>query len=166
MNYFMKKAILTIGLFAGIGCISINQSEAQVNVGLNINIGNQPYWGPVGYNYVNYYYLPDIDVYYCVPQRQFVYLQGNRWVFATSLPGRYHSYDLDRGYKVVINDNRPYLRDDIYRNRYRNYRGRYGNQSIIRDSDDSRYYTVKGNKHYDEHHDNGKHKGWYKDRRD
>ena len=32
----------------------------------------------------DYYYLPDIDAYYYVPQRQFVYLQGRHWVFGSS----------------------------------------------------------------------------------
>jgi hypothetical protein len=48
---------------------------AQVRV--NINIGSQPVWGPVGYDHVDYYYLPDIETYYYVPTRQFVYF--NKW---------------------------------------------------------------------------------------
>lgn len=109
------------------------RSQAQVHVGVQINIGSQPQWGPVGYDHVDYYYMPDIDVYYNVPQQQYVYLDAGRWRFATALPPRYASYDVYRGYKVVINEPRPYMRADVYRERYRKYRQCYGQQVVIRD---------------------------------
>lgn len=107
--------------------------HAQVHVNVNVNFNAQPEWGPVGYDYVDYYYLPDIDVFYYVPRRQFVYLSDGRWIFAASLPVRYRSYDLYRGYKVVVNDPYPYRRCDVYRARYGRYKGWYGRQVIIRD---------------------------------
>jgi hypothetical protein len=97
-------------------------SEAQVS--WNINIGNQPVWGPTGYDHVEYYYLPDIDMYYNVPAGQYIYLEGNRWISSQYLPYRYRDYDLYHGYKVVINEPRPYLRHEEYRERYSSYRGR------------------------------------------
>ena len=99
----MKKIILITAIFLGAIAITKN-SNAQVKVGVNINIGSQPVWGPVGYDYVDYYYMPDIDAYYYVPNRQFVYLSNGRWIFATSLPVAYRHYDLYSGYKVVINE--------------------------------------------------------------
>ncbi|MFB6455352.1 hypothetical protein ACE38W_08790 [Chitinophaga sp. Hz27] len=131
----MKKAII---LFAAVilAGVSINRSNAQVSV--NINIGSQPTWGPVGYDYAQYYYMPDIDAYYNIANRQFVYLERNRWVFAPSLPG-YFNYDLDRGYKVVINEPNPWMRPDVYRARYAGYRGWYGKQVIIRNRYDNHY---------------------------
>jgi hypothetical protein len=117
----MKLFIVTLAL---VGFMQIaTPGHAQVNV--QVNIGAQPQWGPPGYRYAEYYYLPDIDVYYNVPQRQFVYLEGRRWAFAGSLPIRYRSYDLYRGRKVVINDRAPYQRCDYYRDRYRHDNGRH-----------------------------------------
>ena len=55
-------------------------AQAQVNVGLHVNIGTQPIWGPTGYDHVEYYYLPDIEAYYYVPQARFYYQDGGRWV--------------------------------------------------------------------------------------
>src|SRR5215510_5895430 len=101
----MKKIVL--GLLVATACIIHKPASAQVSV--NVNIGSQPVWGPVGYDYVDYYYLPDINTYYYVPARQFIYLSNGRWIFSTSLPSRYRNYDLYRGYKVVINQQRPYL---------------------------------------------------------
>ncbi len=129
--------VLTILFFS----IAIQQkTNAQVRLSLNLNLNSQPAWGPEGYDHVDYYYMPDIDAYYNVPQRQFVYLEGNRWVFASSLPPRYNGYNLYSGYKVVVNEPRPYLRADVYRARYAQYKGGRGpRQVIIRDSHDQRY---------------------------
>lgn len=115
------------------GMIVSQKSDAQVSVGINVNIGSQPAWGPVGYDHVDYYYMPDIDVYYNVPQRQYIYLDGGRWMYSTALPMRCRNYDIYRGYKVVVNEPRPFMRNDFYREKYRNFRGYYGRQVVLRD---------------------------------
>lgn len=140
----MKKQIWLIALL--LACTGIN-SRAQVSV--NINIGVQPIWGPVGYNYVEYYYIPDIDVYYDVRQQQYVYFDNNVWITRRSLPPRYSSYNLYSGYKVVINDPRPWTRHQQYRTQYVQYRGRSG-QGVIRDSRDTRYYANPKHPHHKE----------------
>ena len=153
----MKKTIFaTVVFFSAIAFVK--NSQAQVSIGLNVNIGAQPVWGPVGYDYVEYYYMPDIDAYYWVPRHQYVYLSGGRWVFALSLPPRYRSYDVYSGYKVVINGPRPYLHADVYRVKYAPYRGRRNEQVIIRNSEEPKYYVVKGHPKYNGH-DNGNHGG-------
>ncbi len=97
--------------------------NAQVHVNINVNAGVQPAWVPMGYERAGYYYFPDLDVYYNVPRRLFVYASGPRWIFSASLPYQYRSYDLYRGYKVVINDPYPYRHCDEYRERYGRHRG-------------------------------------------
>jgi hypothetical protein len=136
----MKKALLL--LLIAFGCLSQQNADAQIRINANINIGSQPLWGPVGYDYVDYYYMPDIDVYYHVPRRQFIYLDGGRWIFAASLPGRYRGYNLYTSPKIVINEPRPYLRADVYRVKYKNWKG--PKQIVIRDSDDDRYRNHPG----------------------
>lgn len=132
----MKKIFLISAILLSAFCY-----EAKSQVSVNINIGRQPVWGPVGYDYVDYYYLPDYDVYYDVPRGLFVYFEFGRWNFSPALPPRYGHYDLYRAYKVVINSRDPWLRNDYYRYHYRSYRGRY--QPIIRDSRDNRYYAAR-----------------------
>jgi len=116
-----------------IGIICAGNTHGQVRVNVHVNIGSQPQWGPVGYDHVEYYYLPDIDVYYSVPRQQYVYLDGGRWVFAAALPERCRTYDIYRGYKVVVNEPEPYRHGEDYRERYKNYREHYGQQVVIRD---------------------------------
>jgi hypothetical protein len=114
--------------------------EAQVRV--NVNIGAQPIWGPVGYDYVDYYYLPDVEAYYYVPERRFYYLEGGKWISGVALPERYHDFDLYHAHKIVINEPRPYLRHEIYRERYITYKGHHDDE-FIRDSHDRRYWEIK-----------------------
>ena len=123
------------------GIVFTNQSKAQVNV--NINIGSQPVWGPVGYDHVDYYYLPDIDAYYYVPQRQYIYLNNGRWTFASALPMRFKNYDIYKSYKVVVNEPKPYLHPEVYRAKYQQYKGWKGNQPMIRDNRDDRYKQAR-----------------------
>ncbi|MBL1407304.1 hypothetical protein [Sphingobacterium faecale] len=126
----MKRYFYLSLLFIGIGFAQ--PSQAQVSV--NINIGSQPLWGPVGYDYVRYYYMPEIDVYYDVSRRKYTYYQGNRWVTKSKLPGRYKHFDIYRTYKVVLNDPSPWRYHRNHRDRY----GRYANnhtQIILRDAD-------------------------------
>ncbi|HEX3166524.1 MAG TPA: hypothetical protein VHQ93_09665 [Chitinophagaceae bacterium] len=140
----MKKIFLFLTIVAG----SIIWTPASAQVRVNINIGSQPVWGPVGYDHVDYYYLPDIETYYYVPARQFVYFNNGRWIYSSSLPYRYRNYDLNRGYKVVINQPRPYQNFSMHRAEYSRYRNYGGRQMIIRNSNDPRYYLVKGHPRY------------------
>jgi hypothetical protein len=132
----MKKIITGTMLILCILCFK--QANAQLSISLNLNIDNQPAWGPTGYNHVDYYYFPDIDCYYYVPTQQFIYLNGSTWVYSSSLPPQYSNYDLYGGYKVVLNQQKPYLQDNVYRGRYASYKGHKG-QAIIRDSHDPKY---------------------------
>src|SRR4051812_6698169 len=104
-NTQMKRILLAV--IFGVASLSSISTKAQVN--LSINIGSQPQWGPTGYDHVDYYYLPDVDAYYNVPSKQYVYLDNGSWVFRPSLPAKYRGYDLYNGYKVVMNTPKPYL---------------------------------------------------------
>ena len=147
----MKKITVLTMLFLSV--VIYKPVDAQIN----INLSAQPSWGPVGYDRVDYYYLPDVDAYYSVPKRQFIYEDGNKWVFANALPARYSGYDLYKGHKVVINDPNPYLHPEIYREKYGKYKnGRGPSQVIIRDSHDERYKN--NGPRIGGHEDNGNHK--------
>jgi hypothetical protein len=137
----MKRILIFIFLL--INGLAPTSLDAQVRIGINFNIGNQPVWGPVGYNYAAYYYLPDIDVYYNVAQRQYIYLQSGRWRFSSSLPYRARNFNIYNSHKVVINESRPYLKHSFYKQKYANYIGDH-NQPIIRDSRERKYFEARG----------------------
>ena len=135
----MKKVILI--LIVAVGCLMSKPSSAQVSV--NINIGVQPVWGPVGYDYVEYYYLPEVDAYYYVPGAQFIYLNGGQWVFVNSLPSS-HYVNLYSTYIVVVNEPKPYLQHNIYFTKYGKFKHSGRKFITIKDSHEEKYFVVKG----------------------
>ena len=143
---------------------SSNTINAQVKMS---NLESQPIWGPIGYDYVENYYLPDIDAYYNVPQHRYYYYNNGGWRNGSNLPSRFTNYDEYTTYKVVVNEKEPWRNHKIYKEKYHSYKGRY-DQQLIRDSKDEKYFV---NKKHPQHskwlnqqkHDNGKHKGWYKE---
>ena len=115
--------LMTIGMV-----MLFASSSIQAQVSVNVNLGVQPSWGPVGYSSVDYYYIPDVQSYYDVRATQFIYLSNGAWIRSSRLPNQYRNYDLNRGYKVVLNDyhgSRPY---DNYRSHkvkyYKGYKGK------------------------------------------
>jgi hypothetical protein len=146
----------------------LSSLPAQVSLGLNFNVGSQPVWGPTGYDHVEYYYLPDIEAYYNVPQHLFIYQVQGRWISRSRLPSRYSNYDFYNSYKVVVNERRPYRNHRMYRDQYSSYKGRH-DQELIRDSRDSRYYVIKNHPEHNnwmkqQRHDNGNGKGNRRDK--
>ena len=120
---------------------------AQVNINLNFNLDTQPVWGPAGYDYAEYYYLPDIEVYYNVPQHRYYYYNDGHWIYSSNMPARYNHYDIYNSYKVVLNEKEPWHNHKTYRERYSSYKARH-DQKLIRDSKDSKYFK---NKNHPEH---------------
>lgn len=164
----MKKILIIAALF-----MSGISARAQIHV--SFNIGTQPVWGPTGYDYARYYYIPDIDAYYDVSAQMYVYPEGRGWRHSRTLPGRYSNVDLYSVHKIVINDANPWMHHQQHVAQYASYRGRH-DQTAIRDSREEKYYE---NPHhpmhnqwhgrgYDRHdndrYNNGRHYGHDRDR--
>lgn len=147
-NMMKEIKLLTIGI---VMLFASNSIFSQVSV--NVNVGNPPSWGPAGYASVNYYYLPDIQVYYDVPAAQFIYLNGGTWIRSRNLPGHYKNYDLYNGYKVVLNNyygSRPYTYFNKHKVKYyKGYKGKsqkaIGHKSNF--NNDNKWHDDNRNKH-------------------
>jgi len=152
----MKRLIFMM-MFIAAGLLFANRSQAQVRV--NVNIGNQPAWAPEGYDDAQYYYIPDMDMYYDVPAHQFVYQRNRRWVRTAVLPPTYQQkFDLYRVHKVAINQRDAYRFHDRDRQQYAQFRGKF-DQHPIRDSKDDKYAQNRNNWDHNQfrgHPDNGK----------
>jgi len=146
----MKKIAIALFLCAGTPMLS-NHANAQIS--LSINIGNQPAWGPTGYDHADFYYLPEANAYYDISRAEFVYLNGRSWTYGKSLPAKYRNINLDNTYKVVVNRPTPFKnnQDDI--RVYGKYKSMH-NQPIIRNSKDSKYF---------ESYQHPQHQQWEKD---
>ncbi|MDR2147633.1 MAG: hypothetical protein LBE91_14365 [Tannerella sp.] len=139
----MKRFILVLSLGLMVGFFNVNKSEAQVHISINIDI--QPAWGPSGYDYAEFYYIPELNIYYDVLNQLFYYLDGSRWIRTMYLPVAYSYYDFYSLYKVVLNnilDPWRYNRNHIglYRSYCYNYR-----QVPIFYMTDTRYYRAREN---------------------
>lgn len=144
-----------------ISSLAYTTVTAQVNV--SVNIGLQPVWGPVGYEHVDYYYLPEIEGYYDIPHRQFIYFNHGAWVHAAALPPQFGHVDLYHTYKVVINEPDPWLRHDVYKAKYVSYKTNH-NQVVIRDSHEPRYWEIKEHPEHNKWHGEGKHEEHHEER--
>lgn len=113
-------------------------SHAYPSANITINIDLQPAWGPVGYDYAAFYYMPEINVYYDVNHSHFYYHSNNRWLAVEYLPPAYRVYDLFKIYKVVLNYDKPWEYNRSHRAQYKHYRDDR-TQIPIRLSNDSRY---------------------------
>lgn len=135
-KYFYASLLLALIALCG-------PATAQVNV--SINIGSQPTWGPSGYDYARFYYMPEIDVYYNVSNKRYTYFDGRRWVSTRSLPRSYALVDLYRTYKVVINDRDPWHQHNRYKKQYGRYAHNHS-QKALKDyhKQEKKYYKQVG----------------------
>ena len=124
-----------------------NLITAQATIDINFNLDKQPVWGPAGHDYVEYYYLPDIETYYSVPQQRYYYYEKGGWRNSSNLPSRLAHYKYYDSYKVVVNEKNPWRNHKNYKVKYLSYKNR-NDQKFIRDSRDSRYFV---NKNHPEH---------------
>jgi hypothetical protein len=134
----MKKLIIAAVVFFCV--VSFNKVSAQAPETPGINLSSQPSWGPRGYDYVEYYYLPDIEIYYHVPERQFIYRSSGHWKFSTTLPAEHSNYDLFTAYKVVINEPKAYLHFNKHKVKYPVYKGRGGKPLLFRKTNEPRNF--------------------------
>lgn len=165
----MKKMLVSLLLSVATMTI-VNTSQAQVSV--NINTGVQPAWGPAGYNYAEYYYMPDIETYYYVPRKEFAYKSDDKWVFSPNLPQRHSGYDLYAGHKVVLTTPDAYKNFNTHKVRYAKYKNHKGQVTLKDKGNNGNHYgqyKTKSNsgKHkgqYKTKSNNGKHKGHYQNK--
>ncbi len=132
----MKKLLFFSALIAG--SLSFNLAKAQIGIHLNVNLGARPVYVAPAPVADDYYYLPDAEAYYSVPEHVYYYQNGGRWVSGPRLVGRYRNYDYNRLRHYQVNEARPYLRNNFYRARYSSpqfagrYNGGYSNQNYGR----------------------------------
>jgi hypothetical protein len=163
----IKLFIIAILFFAG----STTQAQVAVDVNIatpnvNVHVGTPsrpappPVWGPVGYDEVEYYYLPDIQVYYDIRLAQYIYFGNGKWIRSRYLPNHWRNYDLYHGYKVVLTDyhgHSPYTHFHTHKAKY--YKGYKGKPQKARGP-----YQVRYEDHDNGHHDNGNHGNGHHDK--
>ena len=140
----MKRFVFILSVGLAIGMFNVNRTAAQY-VSVHINIDHQPAWGPSGYDYVAFYYFPELNIYFDVNNAQFYYLSGRKWIHSYYLPVAFRRYDLYRMYKVVLNNYpRPWIHNRSHLRNYAHFRHNYS-QACISHSKEHRYYKARNN---------------------
>lgn len=137
----MKKFLFTFGLFCAMG---LTYPVMAQSISINVNLDKQPSWGPTGYDYASSYFFPDINIYFDVNNSLFYYLSGSQWISNRYLPDKYSKYDLYSMYKVVVNEQQPWLQNKSHKKQYAVYKGNK-TQEAIRYSSNSKYNNSKNN---------------------
>ncbi|MCB2380030.1 hypothetical protein LGH70_20720 [Hymenobacter sp. BT635] len=100
---------------AGLFALSLHTTTVQAQVNINIT---PPSWGPaVGPN-TQYYYIPEVDGYYDVRDRQYVVQREGRWSRV-----RNAGYDTRTFHPVVVDyvGAQPWVRIEEYRTKYKGH---------------------------------------------
>lgn len=128
----MKKLIVISAIM--LGGLGIKNADAQFGIRVHLNLGTRPVYVPAPqpvevddqpvYNDDDYYYLPDVEAYYSVGDNCYYYQDGDRWISAAYLPGRYHDFDWRSARRFEIHANRPFMHHDVYRGRFGGYASR------------------------------------------
>jgi hypothetical protein len=116
MKFLKNYFFYSIAFFALLSCGTSSYVEEEPQY---IN----PDWAPAYSPGVRYYYFPDIEVYYDLSARDYVYLQNGQWLFSSTLPPYYHDYDLYNGYIVALDYNsfQPWRHHHYYVSHYPRY---------------------------------------------
>lgn len=134
--------------FIALGLIFFLFTSIEAQVSVNVQLGSPPAWGPSGYSNVEYYYLPDVQMYYDIRASQFIYFNNNKWNRSRYLPKHHKNYDLYSGYKVVLVDyhgNSPYTHFKTHKIKYyKGYKGK--SQKPIGNKNYSHKNNVENNK--------------------
>ena len=108
--------LLTVAGFTGCDLYTYSTSAVQTNY-------ENPRWAPPYYNGARYYYLPDIEAYYDLSGREFIYLNNGQWNYSPEFPTIYGSFNLNDCFSIVLDINvfRPWMHHQYYVSHYPRY---------------------------------------------
>jgi hypothetical protein len=133
-------ALLAILFFALSSCSTPSLAQ-KANIQINIQL---PSWAPEYNNnhLVRYYYLPDIECYYDVRDREFIYMEDGEWMFGRSLPPVYAWFDLSNCFIVALDTRviEPWRHFRYYVAHY----PRYYYRTVYRDRYRDREHPLRG----------------------
>jgi len=136
---FTVMVLATVILFVfSNGCAVQNQKTAG-----NTSV-TPPAWAPYYDNadMIRYYYFPDIECYYDVWNRDFIYLEDGSWMFGSTLPPIYSWFDLNTAFVVLLDNGvyEPWRHFNYYVSHY----PRYYYRSYYKDRYEDASHSMRG----------------------
>jgi hypothetical protein len=108
--------ILSVTIFTG--CNTYRQSASGFQSGYE-----NPQWAPSYYDGARYYYLPDIECYYDIYSREFIFLNNAQWIYSPYIPSVYYDFNLNNSFVVIVNSNiyQPWMHHQYYVSHFPRY---------------------------------------------
>jgi hypothetical protein len=108
--------LLSVSVFTGCDTYRYGTSGLQTSY-------ENPQWAPPYYNGARYYYLPDIESYYDIYSREFIFLDHAQWIYSPYIPSIYSDFDLNNCFVVVVNSNiyQPWMHHQYYVSHFPRY---------------------------------------------
>lgn len=87
------------------------------------NSYENPQWAPSYYEGARYYYLPDIECYYDMYAREFIFLDHAQWIYSPHISSFYPDFNLNNSFVVVVNSNiyQPWMHHQYYVSHFPRY---------------------------------------------
>jgi len=108
--------LLSASLFSGCMMMTPTRIVSTTNY-------ENPQWAPPYYSGARYYYLPDMELYYDLGTREYIFLMDGQWNYSPYVPAMYRNYDLDNCFSVVLSVEvyKPWLHHQYYISHYPRY---------------------------------------------
>jgi hypothetical protein len=115
-SLLLVMAILYVCVFTGCEPYRYSTTGPQT-------IYETPHWAPPVYSGIRYYYLPDIESYYDIHTREFIFLDHARWIYSREIPYMYRDFDLNTCFVVIVNSNiyQPWMHHQYYVSHFPRY---------------------------------------------
>lgn len=118
----LKK--LSLLAFAMLSFLMFSASDLQGQNYQAAPVGyDNPQWAPPYYPGVRYYYLPDIETYYDLESREFVFLYNGQWCYSQECPSVSMGFDLNTCFAIALDINvyQPWMHHHYYISHYPRY---------------------------------------------
>lgn len=115
-----------------VGMLFFLATTLSAQVSVKVNRGGPPVWAPAAPAEVQFYYLPDLEVYYDSPAQRYISFNNGAWIRSANLPNRYRGYDLYQSHPVYLIDykgKKPYAHYKEHKVKYKgngNWKGNSG----------------------------------------
>jgi len=115
---WLSVAAMLLSMTIFNGCNTYRQGTYETQTSYE-----NPQWGPSFYDGTRYYYLPDIESYYDIYNREFIFLNHAQWIYSPYLPSIYQNFDLNNSFIVVVNSNiyQPWMHHQYYVSHFPRY---------------------------------------------
>jgi len=100
LEEWLAVAVMLLSMTMFNGCSTYRQGTYDSQTSYE-----NPQWGPSYSDGTRYYYLLDIESYYDIYTREFIFLNHAQWIYSPYLPSIYQNFDLNNSFVVVVNSN-------------------------------------------------------------